>query len=217
MQSIQSHIEDESNPAVQTWERNMRELQDAVSRCLPLFHRRAYRYLGNSHDAEDAVQDALLSAYKHLDQFRGNAKMTTWLTSIVTNSALTQLRRRPRQPHLSLDEQLNDEKDHFVPDRLADVRPSPEDDCANSELRGQLRQIVGKLSPSFQEAIQLCDFDGLTINEAAQSLGVPESTIKTRVSRARSRLKRHVTPDPKRTTLLAKMQVSTPSSMGERL
>jgi RNA polymerase sigma-70 factor (ECF subfamily) len=197
MQAIQSQIEDEPNPAVQIWERNMGELQDVVSRYLPSLYRRAYRYLGNSHDAEDAVQDALLSAYKHLDQFKGNAKMTTWLTS--------------------LDEQLTDERDHFVSDRLADVRPSPEDECAKSELRGRLRQIVGELSPSFQMAIQLCDFDGLTMSEAAHSLGVPESTIKTRISRARARLKRHATLDPKHTALLAKMQGSTPSSIGECL
>src|SRR6202789_4716494 len=106
MQALQTQIEEGPNPVVQSWERNMGELQDAVARCLPLFYRRAYRYLGNSHDAEDAVQDALLSAYKHLDQFQGSAKMTTWLTSIVTNSALTQLRRRPRHSHTSLDEPL---------------------------------------------------------------------------------------------------------------
>jgi RNA polymerase sigma-70 factor (ECF subfamily) len=202
MQALMSQIEDDSSIAVQTRERNMEELHDAVSRYLPLFYSRAYRYLGNLHDAEDAVQDALLSAYKHLDQFRGNAKMTTWLTSIVTNSALTHLRKRPRQANLSLDEQLTDEKDYFLSDRLADVRPGPQDECAKLELRGHLRQMVGELSPVYQTAIQLCDFDEMTMSEAAHSLGVPESTVKTRVSRARAQLKRHVTPDSKRMTLL---------------
>jgi RNA polymerase sigma-70 factor (ECF subfamily) len=202
MHALMSQIEDDSSTAIQIRERNMGELQDAVSRYLPLFYRRAYRYLGNPHDAEDAVQDALLSAYKHLDQFKGNAKMTTWLTSIVTNSALTHLRKRPRQANLSLDQPLTDEKDHFMSDRLADVRPSPEDECAKSELRGHLRQIVGELSPLYRKAIQLCDFDEMTMSEAAHTLGVPESTVKTRVSRARARLKLHVTRDPKRTTLL---------------
>jgi RNA polymerase sigma-70 factor (ECF subfamily) len=202
MQALQLQIEEEPNPAVQTLERKKVELQDAISRYLPSLHRRAYRYLGNSHDAEDAVQDALLSAYKHLDQFQGNAKMATWLTSIVTNSALTQLRRRPRQPHLSFDEHSTDEKDHLVSDRLADVKPSPEDECAKSELRRHLRQIAGELSPLYRNAIQLCDFDEMTMSEAAHSLGVPESTLKTRVSRARARLKRNAALDPIRTTLL---------------
>src|ERR1700735_870054 len=133
MQTLHSQIEDQPNLALQTWEQKKKQLQDAVSRSLPLLHRRAHRYLGNSHDAEDAVQDALLSAYKHLDQFKGNAKMTTWLTSIVTNSALTQLRKRPHQPHASLDEPVAQDQDACVSDRLVDARPTPEDECAMSE------------------------------------------------------------------------------------
>jgi len=193
MQTLISQIEDQPNPVVQTWERNKEEeLQDVVSRYLPLLHRRAYRYLGNAHDAEDAVQDALLSAYKHLDQFRGNAKMTTWLTSIVTNSALTQLRRKPRQPHSSLDERLAQDQDENLrlSDRMVDPRPTPEDEYAMSELNGYVMQIVGELSPSLRKIIQLRDIDGLTTSEAAHFLEVPVSTIKTRLSRARSQLKR---------------------------
>jgi RNA polymerase sigma-70 factor (ECF subfamily) len=206
MQSLHSEIEDESNLAVQTSERNLEELQYVVSRYLPLFHRRAYRYLGNVDDAEDAVQDALLSAYKHLNQFKGGARMTTWLTSIVTNSALTQLRKRPRQPHSSLDERLPQDRNTYVLDRLVDVRPSPEDECAMSELHGHLLQIVGELPPSFRKAIQLRDFDGLSTSEAAHVLRVPESTIKTRVSRARLQLKQHAKLGLKRTPLIAKAQ-----------
>src|SRR5580698_397093 len=63
------------------------ELDSVVSRYLPMFYRRAFRFLGNATDAEDAVQDALLSAYKHLGQFRGQAQLSTWLTTIVTNAA----------------------------------------------------------------------------------------------------------------------------------
>ena len=190
MQTLYSEIEGQPNPVVHTWERNTEELQDVVSRYLPLFYRRAHRYLGNAHDAEDAVQDALLSAYKHLDQFKGSAKMTTWLTSIVTNSALTQLRRRPRHSYTSLDEPLAQDQNSSVSDRLVDERPSPEDECAVSELHEYLMQIVGELSPSLRKAIQLRDFDGLSTSEAAEILGVPEGTIKSWVSRARLRLKR---------------------------
>jgi RNA polymerase sigma-70 factor (ECF subfamily) len=63
-----------------------RKLDDVVARNLPMFYRRAFRYLGNVPDAEDAVQDALVSAYKHLAQFRGQAQMSTWLSAIVTNA-----------------------------------------------------------------------------------------------------------------------------------
>jgi RNA polymerase sigma-70 factor, ECF subfamily len=217
MQTIQSQIENEPNPAVQTWERKTEELEAAVSRYLPMFYKRAYRYLENSHDAEDAVQDALLSAYKHLDQFKGNAKMTTWLTSIVTNSALTVLRRRPRQPHTSLDEPLARDQNICLSDTLVDIRPTPEDHCATSESHRQLRQIVGHLPHTFREAIQLRDLEGLSTSETAHILGVPESTIKTRVSRGRSRLKQHAASRLKRAPLISRMQSSTPSSMGQYL
>jgi RNA polymerase sigma-70 factor (ECF subfamily) len=206
MQTQLSQIEDEPNSADQIRERNTAELENAIVRYLPLFHRRAYRYLGNSHDAEDAVQDALLSAYNHLDQFKGNAKISSWLTSIVTNSALTQLRRRLRQAHSSLDEPLTQDMKVCVSDRLVDVRPSPEDECAMSELHGHLMQLVGELSPSFQKAIQLHHFEGLTTSEAAHILGVRESTVKSRVSRARSQLKRHAELSLKCATSTAKMQ-----------
>ena len=144
MQPLQSQTEFQPNTAVQTLERSMEEFQDAVSRHLPMLHRRAYRYLGNSHDAEDAVQDALLSAYKHLDQFKRNARMTTWLISIVRNSALTQLRRRPPHSHTSLDEPLALDQNSSIPYRLVDERSSAEEECATSELHEHLMQIVGK-------------------------------------------------------------------------
>lgn len=89
-----------------------------------------------------------MSAYKHLDQFKATAKMTTWLTTIVTNSALTQLRRRPRQPLMSLNELLNEEQDYSLSDTLADARPNPEDECVSSESHGFLMQFLSELSPS---------------------------------------------------------------------
>ena len=88
MQARHAHIGEEQNPAVHIREQAHGELEDVVSQYLPSLYRRAYRFVGDPHDAEDAVQDALLSAYKHLDQFKGTAKMTTWLTTIVTNCAL---------------------------------------------------------------------------------------------------------------------------------
>ena len=83
------------------------ELDIVVSRHLPMFYKRAFRFLGNMPDAEDAVQDALLSAYKHLGQFRGRAQLSTWLTTIVTNAALMKLRRR--DGYLSLDEEQGED------------------------------------------------------------------------------------------------------------
>jgi RNA polymerase sigma-70 factor (ECF subfamily) len=165
-------------------------MQDVLTRSMPSFYRRAYRYLGNAADAEDAVQDALLSACQHLDQFKGQAKMSTWLTTIVINSALTKLRRRPRQIHVSFDEQFSEEPGYCVSDRLADQRPSPEDECIKSELHGRLMNFVEELPPSLNKAFQLRDLDGMTTSEAAHVLGVADVTVKAQVSRARARLRR---------------------------
>src|SRR6202161_3397620 len=85
------------------------EMKEVLSLRLPYFYRCALRLLGNAADAEDAVQEALLAAYRHIDQFRGQSQMTTWLTTIVRNSALMQLRKRGRQIHLPLDEQTGGE------------------------------------------------------------------------------------------------------------
>ena len=190
MESQPSHTWHEyDNPVLDRVE-SIGELQEAVSRYLPVLYRRAYRYVGDAHDAEDAVQDALLSAYKHLDQFKATAKMTTWLTTIVTNSALGQLRRRPRQPQVSLDERVTADQDYSLSDKLTDARPGPEGECIRSEMRGNLMQSVMKLSPLLREAIQLFYLDGLSTMEIAQVLGVPQGTVKARMSRGRSQLKR---------------------------
>ena len=164
-------------------------MHDVLTRCLPSFYRNAYRHLGNAADAEDAVQDALLSAYKHLDQFKGQAQMSTWLTAIVTNCARMQLRRRPRQNHLSLDQQFGDEQEYSLADRLPAREPSPEDECRRSELHGRLMQLAEQLSPPLRKAFQLRDVEGLTTSEAAHVLGVAEGTVKAQVARARAKLR----------------------------
>lgn len=184
-----SYIGNEPTTNAQILQRGREEFADVVSRHQSMLYSRARRYVPDRQDAEDAVQDALLSAYSHLHQFKGTAKMTTWLTSIVTNSALTQLRRKPSQLHVSLNEQLNEEQDFCALDRLADDRPSPEDEYLQSESRGFLVQNVSKLSPALQQTIHLYYVDGLKIGEAAEVLGVSESTTKARLWRARKQLK----------------------------
>jgi RNA polymerase sigma-70 factor, ECF subfamily len=190
MEARQSHIGDQHDPAVQVCGQRIGEFQDAVSQNMSLFYGRAYRYVRDSHDAEDAVQDAFLSAYKHLDQFKATAKMTTWLTTIVTNSALTQLRRRPRNSHVSLNEQLHEEQGFSLLDTLADARPTPEDECASVESHGFFMQFLSELSPSLQQAIRMRYLDGLSVSEASRILEVPVATMKARLWRARTQLKR---------------------------
>ena len=190
MQAPEAYVGGEQCAEVRIQEKEAREMQDVLSRYRLSFHRAAYRQLGNAADAEDAVQDALLSAYNHLDQFKGQAQLSTWLTAIVTNCARMQLRRRSRQTQLSLDEQSQGEREYRWSERLADRGPSPEDECRRSELRGRLMQFAAKLSPPLRKAFQLRDLDGLTTSEAARILGEPEGTVKAQLARARAKLRR---------------------------
>jgi len=205
MQATAASIGDEQGIDISAAETETREPQDAFSRYLPLLHRTAYRYLGNAADAEDAVQDALLSAYKHLDQFRGQAQLSTWLVAIVSNCARMQLRRRPRQIHVSLQEQFGDEDGYTLSERLVHFGPSPEEEYRDAERRERLLQFAQELSPPLRRAFQLRDLDGFSTSEAAQILGVVEGTVKAQVARARAKLTRRL-----RRALEAKPRSSAP-------
>jgi RNA polymerase sigma-70 factor (ECF subfamily) len=193
MQATEAYIGREQRLAVCS-EAITREMNDVLSRRLLSFRRRAYRCLGNAADADDAVQDALLSAYKHLDQFKGESQMSTWLTVIVTNCARMQLRSRLRHTHVSIDEPIGENQEYSISEQLADRRPNPEDECQSSELRARLQELATQLSPSLRKAFELRALDGLTTSEAAHILGVPEGTVKAQLTRARAKLQRLMRP-----------------------
>jgi RNA polymerase sigma-70 factor (ECF subfamily) len=186
MSAIATFIEGEGAVRSGVFRERAQELDSVVSRYLPMFYKRAFRFLGNATDAEDAVQDALLSAYKHLGQFRGQAQLSTWLTTIVTNAARMQLRRR-RGSYLSLDEEQGEDGLTFS-EQLPDSRPSPEEVCSTAEARDRLVEGVKRLSPKLRQAFQLREIDGLSTKEAALILGVPEGTVKAQLARARAKL-----------------------------
>lgn len=190
MSGTETYIESGKGFETPAREEVTQEMHYALSRHRTAFYRKAYQFVGNASDAEDVVQDALLLAYKNLDQFKGEAQMSTWLTSIVINCARMHLRGRPRQNALSLDERFGEGEQYCLSDLLADRTPSPEAKCRESELRRHLMQFVAELSPSLRKAFELRDLEELTTSEAAHILGVPEGTVKAQVSRARTKLRR---------------------------
>ncbi len=165
------------------------EFERIVSHSLPQFRRTAMRWLRNPEDAEDAVQDAMLSAYKHIGAFNGRARLSTWITAIVINSVRMQLRRRPRCQVLSLD-QRPDEGKSSIAEFLADSRPTPEQMVERSELRDLVARLTSSLSDSQRAALRLHLRDELSIREAAETLGVPEGTLKAQLARGRAALTR---------------------------
>jgi RNA polymerase sigma-70 factor, ECF subfamily len=164
------------------------EMLAVVSNCLPSLYRYAYRQLGNKTDAEDAVQDALLAAYKHLNQFRGDSQFSTWLTTIVINCARMHLRKRSRYVHVSLDSRTGEDGEHPLSDLLVDHRPNPEDECHRSTLNARLMKAAAQLSPTLRKTFHLRFVDHLSVSETARVLGVPTGTVKAQTARARAKL-----------------------------
>jgi len=135
----------------------------------------ALRTLGNPDDAADAVQDALISAYRGAAGFRGGAAVTTWMHRIVVNACLDLARRRAVRPA----EQLRDQPSH---------EPSAPDLIAGRETALAVTAALRDLPAEQAAAIVLVDIEGFSVNEAAEILEVPTGTIKSRCARARARL-----------------------------
>jgi RNA polymerase sigma-70 factor, ECF subfamily len=141
----------------------------------------------NREDAEDVMQDAFLKSYQNLDRFQGDSRFYTWLVRIAVNEALMKLRkRRPNQ--VSLDEPLK-ESDDPVFREIEDWGPSPEQRFAQTELNDILTQVIGELDPIFRVVFLLRDVEGISTEETAQILGISVPAVKSRLLRARLKLR----------------------------
>ncbi len=133
----------------------------------------ALRTLGDREEAADALQEALISAFRNAGSFRGDAAVTTWLHRIVVNACLDRVRRRAVRPTVPLGE-------HDPPTRR--------DEHAQVDIRLAVRAALATLPLEQREALVLVDMEDLPVLEAARLLGVPEGTIKSRCSRGRTAL-----------------------------
>jgi RNA polymerase sigma-70 factor, ECF subfamily len=170
------------------YQRSIEELTTVISRHSRSFRRIALGHLGSVADAEDAVQDALLAALTHVHQFKGQAQMSTWVTSIVINSSRMKLRKRSASIQLSLDEVRGD--DFPLAEVIPDTRPGPEAEYSERETTEMLTDAITRLSPILRRTFELRDIRGLSIREASHLLGVPSGTVKARLARARKRLRK---------------------------
>jgi RNA polymerase sigma-70 factor, ECF subfamily len=152
----------------------------------PLFQT-ALRVLGNAEDAEDALQDGLLSAYRNLRRFEGRSQFSTWLTRIVINAALMRRRSAKARPAFSLDEPPR-EDELPAAERFAADAPNPEQVFVGTELREIISENLDELSPLLRTAFVLREVEGYSTGEAAKKLGVTENTLKARLWRARHQM-----------------------------
>jgi len=174
-------------------------IQDAQQGDLDAFNRlvlayqdrvynQAFRVLGDSQSADDAAQDAFISAYKHLRSFRGGS-FRAWLLRIVTNACYDELRRRKRRPTTPL-EPVDDEGDEIEsPQWIADPGELPEDNIVRSELGHAIQECLDQLPEDFRMVVVLVDVQGLDYLEASEVIGKPLGTIKSRLARARNRMR----------------------------
>lgn len=153
-----------------------------------LLFNQAYRMMGDSESAEDAVQDAFISAYQHLQYFRGGS-FKAWLLRIVTNACYDDLRRRKRRPSQPLEPLDEDDEEIESPPWLADPGESPEERLERSQLNLAIQNCLNDLPPEFRSIVILVDIQGLDYLEAARSMNKPVGTIKSRLARARLRMR----------------------------
>lgn len=149
-----------------------------------------YRILGSAASAEDAAQDAFLSAWRNIEGFRGDS-FKPWLMRIAANQCRDELRRRGRRPSSSLDSAL----EAGVPEPPANG-PSPESTALNSELSRSLQAALDQLPEDQRIAIVLCDVEGLDYSEIAGAMKTSLGTVKSRISRARLKLRELMQREP---------------------
>jgi len=157
--------------------------------------------LGNIEDAEDAVQDGLLLAYRNVARFEGRSKFSTWLTRIVVNAALMRRRRAPGVRVISLDA-TPPETQVPIAECVQDDDPNPEQLFARTELREMIHTSVGQLSSPLFTAFVLCGIEEHSQEEAARRLGITLTAMKARMHRARYKLAESLGPrlERRRTT-----------------
>ena len=148
----------------------------------------AFSILRNREDAEDAVQDALVSAYIHARSFEGRSALATWFTRIVFNAALMIRRKRKSLNTDSLPESSTTTNETPWMEKIPDPQPDPEASYAEQETSPVHRRSVSKMSPILRQAFTMAYFDEMSNEEACERLGIAAGTFKSRVFRARQQL-----------------------------
>ena len=166
--------------------REFARLVDAYSG--PLY-RLALKMLGNAPDAEDALQNTFLKAFQHIDTFEGRSSLSTWLYRIASNEALMLLRKRRPETSFSDIPSEDDNEQNIDPVQFTDWCCLPEEEFLSAEARSALDRAVQHLPETLRIVFVLRDIEDLSIQETSQVLGLSETAVKTRLLRARLRLR----------------------------
>ena len=148
----------------------------------------------NEAEAEDGAQETVISAYRHLASFRGDAKFSTWLTTIAINEGRKRLRKAKGAAENSIEELEEGHKGDYTPAPLTDWREIPLEALERKELREALRVAVAELPDIYRQVFVLRDLEGQNIEETAQTLGINPGAVKVRLHRARMMLQKRLVP-----------------------
>lgn len=147
----------------------------------------AYRIMGEHGAAGDASQEAFISAYQKLEQYRGGS-FKAWLLRIASNACYDELRRRQRHPVTPLKPEMDDGETLEDPFWIEDDAPDPEEQMAESELQKAIQNCINRLEDKFRIVLVLVDVEGLDYETASGTIGSPLGTVKSRLARARERV-----------------------------
>src|SRR5688572_29840240 len=174
-------------------EGDLRALETLMRRHNRTLYRTARAILGDDAEAEDAVQEAYLRAYRGLASFRGEAKLSTWLVRIAANEALMRRRRRARTAAVvPLDAAAVPSEEWST---VMSDRPGPEHDAARAEMRTIIEARIDSLPEGYRAVFVLRALEELTVEETAAVLEIPEATVRTRFFRARALLRESLARD----------------------
>ncbi len=148
----------------------------------------AYRMLSDDTAAEDATQTAFLSAYRSLNSYRGGS-FRAWVLRMVTNSCYDELRRRHRHPTTPLEPATEEDEEMESPRWLASDEPSPEETLEQTEMEHAIQHCLTGLPEEFRSIIVMVDIQGMDYSEVAVAIGKPLGTVKSRLARARLRMR----------------------------
>jgi len=154
----------------------------------PMIYRLGLKMLNNPQDAEDILQETFIKAYRHIGNFDGRSNVSTWLYRIATNEALMSIRRK-RPETISFDVPSIYDTEPQEPLQIVDWCCLPEDEFLTSEGRARLDDAANRLPTSLRVVFILRDIEGLSTRETAEVLEISEMAVKTRLSRARLRLR----------------------------
>jgi RNA polymerase sigma-70 factor, ECF subfamily len=159
------------------------------------YNRRLYRtaraILKDDTAAEDAVQEGYVAAWRHIGEFRGDAQIGTWLTRIVVNQALQALRKTRREQVVVLFDEPPDERERNTDSAIADsLAPgAPENTMLRAEMRRLIERKIDELPEAYRTVFMLREVEDMTVEETAAALGIPTATVRSRLFRAKARLR----------------------------